>query len=155
MNSVMLEFVHHTQINTHLTHTQWPVCLQQQLSSIPSPLTLLETLVAGTPFVNRTRRLWLGQSGAKSDFCLFISSLYRRLKEETCYCSPDRMFCPLRLAHSYLSIPHTGKTLSARRQLRQYAKHRKKKKEKNLNRLDLLGSRLEQSIMGPLTPLAF
>lgn len=148
----MLEFVHHTNKHTLDTHS---VASVPPTTTLLNPLAsnfLLETLVAGTPFVNRTRRLWLGQSGAKSDFCLFISPLYRRLKEETCYCSPNRMFCPLRLTHSYLSIPHTGKTLSARRQLGQYAKHRKKKKKKkNLNRLDLLGK--ASWVLSP--PLAF
>lgn len=66
------------------------------------------------------------------------------------------MFCPLRLAHSSLSTPHTAphkqtKSVSVKAK----CQAQKKKKKKKVNRPDLLGSKLEQRIMGALTPLVF
>lgn len=115
-----------------------------------------EMILQTDPPAVPARRPRLGQSGAESEFetCLFVSPFFRGFKQET-HVPTHPTGCSV-LCDSHIPVcqpltqPHTNRQIQF--QSRQHAKHRKKK---NLNRPDLLGSILEQRIMGALTPLAF
>lgn len=78
---------------------------------------------------------------------VYFTTVQRTWARNTCYYSPNRMFCP----HKFLSVKpfhkHTHKIGFSQGGMPSTEK-------KNLNRLDLLGSKLEQRIIGAVTPLA-
>lgn len=94
---------------------------------------LLGTLVAGTPFLYFfVNTLWLGVVRSENWMILcWLHHCTEDLSEKMC--SPVGMFCPRRLSHSYLAIPH-----ACTRQTGRYARHRRK----NVNRPDMSGQQV-------------
>lgn len=115
-------FTKHT--HTHTLDTD-PVASVPPTTILLNPSTVLELLVASARFsfffffCKGGRLLYLpgGHGWDKVGrrvlkIRLFVCLLHHctewTLARNTCYYSPDRMFCPLRLAHSSLSTPHTA-----------------------------------------------
>lgn len=137
------------------------MCLQQPFSSNPKPLTVLETLVASTCFLqNRPTcctcpEAMAGTKWGKEwvlNICLFVcfTTVQRGLKREThvtTHPTGCSVLCDLHIPVCQpLTQPHTNRQNQF--QSRQYAKHIKKKSQPT-------GSAGQQRIMGALTRLAF
>lgn len=136
----MLGLLHHTHKQTHTWH-------KHPVAGVPPTTILLNRFASNCAwkfggrrpsFCNpshllyRPGRLWLGQSGAESKSWtrLFISPLYRGLKQETRVTTHPTGCSVLRDTripiYQPLTEPHTRRQIQF--QLRQYAKHRIKKK---------------------------
>lgn len=157
MNSAMLGLLQpHTHKHTHLTHTQWPVCLRQPFSSIPKPLAVLGMFAIRPHTVPAWEAVAVTRCSREQvlNTCLFISPLYSGLRQET-RVTTHPTGCSV-LCDTHIPIYQPLTQIHTRTRTKSVSVEAVcQAQEKKLNRPDLLGSKLEQRIMGTLTPVAF